>query len=135
MVQDHPEGIGGLAEVVAEQSESDAVGSGPKVKAPKSKNKEKQQQQVKLTRSLRGKKKCVVRVKGLEHFTESKLAECAKRLGKKFACGASLTEDAAGESEIDVQGDLMQGIAEFLCSEYFVPQEALKFVDKAKPKG
>jgi density-regulated protein DRP1 len=138
LVQNHPEGVGGLREHYEGDSKS-GESTGSRVKAPKAKKqhslKKKEANEVKLTRATRGKKKCVVRVKGLELFTDTKLADCAKRLGKKFACGASLTEDAAGEPEIDVQGDLMADIAEFLESVFSVPREAIKQVDKEKSKG
>ena len=51
---------------------------------------------------MRNKRKCVTTVRGLDLFGV-KLADAAKKFGKKFACGASVVKDAAGKEEIDVQ--------------------------------
>lgn len=47
-----------------------------------------------------------------------KLAEAAKKFGKKFACGASVTKDASNKEEIDVQGDCSEELADFIVKEY-----------------
>jgi density-regulated protein DRP1 len=56
-------------------------------------------------------------VSGLEQYGV-KLSDAAKKLGKKFACGASVIKDASNREQIDVQGDVMDELAEFLCKEW-----------------
>ena len=55
-----------------------------------------------IERAVRNKRKCVTTVKGLDLFG-IKLADAAKKFGKKFACGSSVVKDASGKEEIDVQ--------------------------------
>jgi translation initiation factor 1 (eIF-1/SUI1) len=62
--------------------------------------------QIVVERATRNKRKCVTSVLGLELFGV-KLAEAAKKFGKKFACGASVVKDASNKEQIDVQGDCM----------------------------
>ncbi len=73
--------------------------------------------QVVIERATRNKRKCVTTVIGLDLFGV-KLAEASKKFGKKFACGASVTKDAANKEQIDVQGDCMDDMAEFICKEW-----------------
>ena len=94
--------------------------------------------QVVVERATRNKRKCVTTIIGLDLFGV-KLAEAAKKFGKKFACGASVTKDASNKEQIDVQargglaaaqhlasadvfavaqGDFMDDIAEFICKEW-----------------
>lgn len=70
-----------------------------------------------MERATRNKRKCVTSVLGLELFGV-KLAEAAKKFGKKFACGASVVKDASNKEQIDVQGDCMDELVEFLVKEY-----------------
>ena len=70
-----------------------------------------------MERATRNKRKCVTSVYGLELFGV-KLAEAAKKFGKKFACGASVVKDASNKEQIDVQGDCMEDLVDFLCKEY-----------------
>ena len=47
-----------------------------------------------------------------------KLAEAAKLLGKKFACGSSVTKNALEKDQIEVQGDVAVRAAELLLKTY-----------------
>ena len=48
-----------------------------------------------------------------------KLPEAGKLLGKKFACGASVTKTAeAGKEQVEVQGDVVARAAELLVEQY-----------------
>jgi density-regulated protein DRP1 len=58
--------------------------------------------QVIIERATRNKRKCITTVIGLDQFGV-KLADASKKFGKKFACGASVTKDAANKEQIDVQ--------------------------------
>jgi density-regulated protein DRP1 len=72
-------------------------------------------------------------VLGLDLFG-IKLADAAKKFGKKFACGASVIKDQGSNKEqIDVQGDCMDEMAEFICKEWKdVTLDDIKCVDKDK---
>ena len=96
------------------------------------KKKEKKAKGVTITRTTRNKKKTITNVAGLEHYPEVKIAECAKTLGKKFACGASVTKGPTGKDEIDVQGDFSHEIADLLAEKFGVDRETTKVVDKGK---
>jgi hypothetical protein len=58
--------------------------------------------QILIERATRNKRKCITTVIGLDLFG-IKLADASKKFGKKFACGASVTKDAANKEQIDVQ--------------------------------
>jgi len=71
-----------------------------------------------LELSSRGKKKSVTTISGLDLFGV-KLPEASKMLGKKFACGASVTKTAeAGKEQVEVQGDVVARAAELLVEQY-----------------
>ncbi|KAI5849020.1 translation initiation factor SUI1 [Tricharina praecox] len=89
-----------------------------------------------LKRVERTKRKHVIIVTGLETFGLD-LKKVAKDFGKKFACGSSVTKNAAGQDEIVVQGDLSDDILEYLEQKYpEVPFDNVDQVeDKKKKKG
>lgn len=58
--------------------------------------------QIVIERAVRNKRKCVTTIRGLDLYGY-KLADAAKKFGKKFACGASVVKDATGKEEIDIQ--------------------------------
>lgn len=58
--------------------------------------------QVVIETNTRNKKKMITTVSGLELFN-LKLADASKLFGKKFACGCSVTKNAAGVEQIDMQ--------------------------------
>lgn len=50
-------------------------------------------------------------------------------MGKKFACGSSVTKAAAGGEEIVVQGDLSEEIEDFLLERYKdIPEDNIEHV-------
>ena len=81
------------------------------------KPKKEKKREVVLERQTRNRRKCITTVRGLEMW-DVDLKEAAKLLGKKFACGASASKNAAGFEEIDVQGDFQEEIALFLLDKY-----------------
>ena len=119
--------------VDAPAAEGDApAAEGEEKKEGGKKKKEKKAKGVTITRTTRNKKKTITNVAGLEHYPEVKIAECAKTLGKKFACGASVTKGPTGKDEIDVQGDFSHEIADLLAEKFGVDRETTKVVDKGK---
>ena len=119
--------------VAAPAAEGDApAAEGEEKKEGGKKKKEKKAKGVTITRTTRNKKKTITNVAGLEHYPEVKIAECAKTLGKKFACGASVTKGPTGKDEIDVQGDFSHEIADLLAEKFGVDRETTKVVDKGR---
>jgi density-regulated protein DRP1 len=96
---------------------------------------EKQRKTAKVIISLqsRGKNKSMTNVSGLElHGLE--LKKMSKGLGKKFASGASVTKNAEGKEELQIQGDLRFEIEEWLVDEFDIP-EKLIVVEEPKKKS
>ncbi|KAE8687555.1 Translation initiation factor SUI1 family protein isoform 2 [Hibiscus syriacus] len=58
---------------------------------PGGKIKKKEKKEVIIEKVVRNKRKCITTVKGLEHFGV-KLSDASKKLGKKFATGASVVK-------------------------------------------
>ena len=85
-----------------------------------------------ITRTNRNKRKTITNVAGLEHFPDVDVKEASKLLGKKFACGASVTKGATGKDEIDIQGDFSHEVATFMTEKFDVDAELIKLVDKGK---
>mmetsp|Transcript_16720 Transcript_16720/g.54651 ORF Transcript_16720/g.54651 Transcript_16720/m.54651 type:complete len:189 (-) Transcript_16720:1351-1917(-) len=132
------EGAGERAEgaAAAAAAASDAAPAAPAPEKQKSgKNKKAKKQEVVIERTTRNKRKCVTTISGLDIF-QVKLAEAAKKFGKKFACGSSVVKDAAGKEQIDVQGDFMEEIGELILKEYGkdggISEDVIKYVDKGK---
>lgn len=46
------------------------------------------------------------------------MKDAAKKFGKKFACGASVVDEAGGAESIEMQGDIAETLAEFIVGEY-----------------
>ncbi|KAG6532956.1 hypothetical protein ZIOFF_006816 [Zingiber officinale] len=80
---------------------------------PGGKIKKKEKQEVIIEKIVRNKRKCVTVVKGLELFGV-KLSDASKKLGKKFATGASVVKGPTEKEQIDVQGDIAYDIVEFI---------------------
>ncbi|KAJ3120229.1 Translation machinery-associated protein 22 [Nowakowskiella sp. JEL0407] len=82
-----------------------------KTEEPKSSKdkKKKAVQKVLVKRVDRNKRKFVTVVSGLEFF-DVDLKKAAKQFANKYACGSSVTKNAAGADEIVVQGDFMDDI-------------------------
>ncbi|KAL9314665.1 hypothetical protein ACSQ67_020117 [Phaseolus vulgaris] len=124
------------------------------VSAPKQ---EEEKQEVIIEKVVRNKRKCITTVKGLELFGV-KLSDASKKLGKKFATGASVVKFgvaavtaaivdkswkiAAGagaiggpteKEQIDVQGDIAYDIVEFITDTWpDVPETAIFFIEDGR---
>jgi density-regulated protein DRP1 len=80
---------------------------------PGGKVKKKEKPEVIVEKIVRNKRKCVTIIKGLDMFG-IKLSDASKKLGKKFASGASVVKGPTEKDQIDVQGDIMYDLAEFI---------------------
>ncbi|BBH08267.1 Translation initiation factor SUI1 family protein [Prunus dulcis] len=101
------------ADKVANQLQSTGISSGgdgaassaPKQeevkRLPGGKIKKKERQEVTIEKMTRNKRKCITTVKGLELFGV-KLSDASKKLGKKFATGASVVKGPTEKDQIDV---------------------------------
>ena len=99
---------------------------------PSSKKKSSKVKGITITRSNRNKKKLITNVAGFENFPDVDVKDASKKLGKKFACGASVTKGATGKDEIDIQGDFSEQVAEFIVKTFGVDEGVIKLVDKGK---
>lgn len=102
---------------VADLTLKDKHGNEIEKQLPGGKVKKKSKPEVVIERAVRNKKKCITTVAGLDRFG-IKLAEASKLFGKKFASGASVTKNATGGEEIDIQGDVLDGVAELVVKTY-----------------
>ena len=101
--------------------------------AAASKKKGKGAPHVTLTLASRAKRKAVTTISGLDKF-EVKLGEASKLFGKKFACGSSVVKDSGtNREEIDVQGDMVEGIRELILKTWKnIGEDDITIVDKRK---
>ncbi|XP_077211798.1 translation initiation factor SUI1 family protein isoform X2 [Tasmannia lanceolata] len=99
---------------------------------PGGKIKKKEKKEVIIEKVTRNKRKCVTIVKGLELFGV-KLSDASKKLGKKFATGASVVKGPTEKEQIDVQGDISYDIVEFITESWpDVPETAIYFIEDGK---
>ncbi|KAL5999599.1 hypothetical protein ACLOJK_037884 [Asimina triloba] len=99
---------------------------------PGGKIKKKEKQEVVIEKVVRNKRKCVTIVKGLDHFGV-KLSDASKKLGKKFATGASVVKGPTEKEQIDVQGDIAYDIVEFITDTWpDVPESAIYFIEDGR---
>ncbi|XP_042381020.1 translation machinery-associated protein 22-like [Zingiber officinale] len=99
---------------------------------PGGKIKKKEKQEVIIEKIVRNKRKCVTVVKGLELFGV-KLSDASKKLGKKFATGASVVKGPTEKEQIDVQGDIAYDIVEFITETWpDVPETAIFFIEDGR---
>ncbi|GJN05534.1 hypothetical protein PR202_ga23168 [Eleusine coracana subsp. coracana] len=99
---------------------------------PGGKLKKKEKQEVVIEKIVRNKRKCVTVVKGLELFGV-KLSDASKKLGKKFATGASVVKGPTEKEQIDVQGDISYDIVEFITDTWpDVPETAIFFIEDGR---
>lgn len=80
---------------------------------PGGKVKKKEKPEVIVEKIVRNKRKSVTIVKGLDMFG-IKLTDASKKFGKKFASGASVVKGPTEKEQIDVQGDFMYEIVDFI---------------------
>ncbi|KAL2621059.1 hypothetical protein R1flu_001264 [Riccia fluitans] len=101
-------------------------------KLPGGKVKKKEKPQVVVEKIVRNKRKCVTIIKGLDMFGV-KLSDASKKLGKKFASGASVVKGPTEKEQIDVQGDIMYDIVEFITETWNnIPESAIFFVEEGR---
>ncbi|GAB2272681.1 hypothetical protein Dimus_007503 [Dionaea muscipula] len=99
---------------------------------PGGKLKKKERQEVVIEKVIRNKRKCITTVKGLDLFG-IKLGDAAKKLGKKFATGASVVKGPTEKEQIDVQGDIAYDIVEFITDTWpDVPEAAIFFIEDGR---
>ncbi|KAF8663252.1 hypothetical protein HU200_055861 [Digitaria exilis] len=105
----------GISDGSSSSAAGDASASKPEEvkRLPGGKVKKKEKQEVVIEKIVRNKRKCVTVVKGLELFGV-KLSDASKKLGKKFATGASVVKGPTEKEQIDVQGDISYDIVEFI---------------------
>ncbi|KAL0888087.1 hypothetical protein Bca101_012070 [Brassica carinata] len=99
---------------------------------PGGKLKKKERQEVIIEKVVRNKRKSITIVKGLELFG-IKLSDASKKLGKKFATGASVVKGPTEKEQIDVQGDIIYDIVEFITDTWpDVPERSIFFIEDGK---
>ncbi|GMI94888.1 hypothetical protein like AT5G11900 [Hibiscus trionum] len=131
------------ADKVADQLQSTGIssaGSGGSSEAkqeevkrlPGGKIKKKEKKEVIIEKVVRNKRKCITTVKGLELFGV-KLSDASKKLGKKFATGASVVKGPTDKEQIDVQGDISYDIVEFITDTWpDVLETSIFFIEDGK---
>uniref|UniRef100_A0A0D6R9F6 Translation machinery-associated protein 22 n=1 Tax=Araucaria cunninghamii TaxID=56994 RepID=A0A0D6R9F6_ARACU len=99
---------------------------------PGGKIKKKEKPEVVIEKVVRNKRKSVTIVKGLDMFG-IKLSDASKKLGKKFASGASVVKGPTEKEQIDVQGDILYEIVDFITETWpSVPQNAIYFIEEGR---
>ncbi|XP_017637988.1 translation machinery-associated protein 22 [Gossypium arboreum] len=99
---------------------------------PGGKIKKKEKQEVVIEKVVRNRRKCITIVKGLDLFG-IKLSDASKKLGKKFATGASVVKGPTDKEQIDVQGDISYDIVEYITETWpAVPETAIFFIEDGK---
>ncbi|GLT25577.1 hypothetical protein SLA2020_006980 [Shorea laevis] len=99
---------------------------------PGGKIKKKEKQEVVIEKVVRNRRKCITVVKGLDLFGV-KLSDASKKLGKKFATGASVVKGPTEKEQIDVQGDVAYDIVDFITETWpDVPEAAIFFIEDGK---
>ncbi|ORX85383.1 translation machinery-associated protein 22 [Anaeromyces robustus] len=89
---------------------------------------------VTIKRCERTKRKHQIIVTGLDQY-EIELKKAAKLFSSRFACGSSVTKNAAGQEEIVVQGDVQEEIKELILKNYSnVPAEVIELTEDKKSK-
>ncbi len=82
-----------------------------------------------VTRVQRQKRKYVTVIAGIETIPDLKIKDAAKLFGKKFASGATVNEDARGQKEVVIQGDVMLEVPNVLIAEYKVAPTSIYFLE------
>lgn len=65
----------------------------------------------------RNRRKAVTHVRGFELFGVD-LKKAAKKFAGKYACGSSVVKDNAGYEEIDIQGDFVDDLKDYIPKEF-----------------
>ncbi|KAL8102580.1 translation machinery-associated protein 22 [Apium graveolens] len=99
---------------------------------PGGKIKKKEKPEVIIEKVTRNRRKSITTVKGLELFGV-KLSDASKKLGKKFATGASVVKGPTEKEQIDVQGDISFDVVDFITETWpDVPETAIYFIEDGK---
>ncbi|RHY91801.1 hypothetical protein DYB35_005360 [Aphanomyces astaci] len=85
-----------------------------------------------VERFQRQKKKFVTVVAGLDEYKSLDLKDVAKKMGKKFACSASLNKLDGGKAQIQLQGDVQHELPHWLVEEFDIPEANLYLLEKGK---
>ncbi|KAG9411368.1 hypothetical protein AC1031_017006 [Aphanomyces cochlioides] len=112
--------------------EAEGSKSVKKKKAKASENDGKSGGNVYVERFQRQKKKFVTVVAGLDDYKGIDVKDVAKRMGKKFACSASVNKLDNGKAQIQLQGDVQQELPHWLVEEFQIPEENLFLLEKGK---
>lgn len=118
----------------AREGQADPSASKPEEvkRLPGGKIKKKDKQEVVIEKIVRNKRKSITVVKGLDLFGV-KLSDASKKLGKKFATGASIVKGPTEKEQIDVQGDISYDIVEFITETWpEVPESAIFFIEDGR---
>jgi len=87
-----------------------------------------------IKRCERTKRKHQIIVTGLDQY-EIELKKAAKLFSSRFACGSSVTKNAAGVEEIVVQGDVQEEIKELILKNYKnIPADVIELTQDKKAK-
>ncbi|CAN1217505.1 Translation machinery-associated protein 22 [Linum perenne] len=122
----------GISDGSADGAASSAQSAEEVKRLPGGKVKKKDKQEVIIEKVVRNKRKCITIIKGLDLFG-IKLSDASKRLGKKFATGASVVKGPTEKEQIDVQGDIAYDIVEFITDTWpDVPERAIYFIEDGK---
>lgn len=98
----------------------------------KKSNPENKNTPVYIEKLQRSKKKSVTLIVGLEGCGDIKLKDAAKKLGKKFACSASVNKLDSGGQQIQLQGDCLNELPDLLVDMFNVDPERIYFLHKGK---
>ncbi|KAI3724809.1 hypothetical protein L1987_64576 [Smallanthus sonchifolius] len=132
--------VDGVSDQLQSSSITDSTGSSgssvpkqePVKRLPGGKIKKKDKQEVIIEKVTRNKRKSITTIKGLDLFG-IKLSDASKKLGKKFATGASVVKGPTEKDQIDVQGDIAYDIVEFITDTWpDVPETAIYFIEDGK---
>ncbi|KAI3975379.1 hypothetical protein MKX01_004466 [Papaver californicum] len=118
--------------VLTTSKEGSSTGKEEVKRLPGGKIKKKDKKEVIIEKVVRNKRKCVTIVKGLDLFGV-KLSDASKKLGKKFASGASVVKGPTEKEQVDVQGDISYDIVEFITDTWpEVPESAIYFIEDGR---
>lgn len=53
-------------------------------------------------------------------FLDVKMKDAAKKIGKQFACGSSVSKAPSGAEEVVIQGDVLMDLPDFLEATFHV---------------
>ncbi|CAM9210292.1 unnamed protein product [Ectocarpus sp. 4 AP-2014] len=79
------------------------------------------EQRVVIGRLSRNRRKFVTVVGGLDTFPDVKIKDAAKKIGKQFACGSSVSKAPSGAEEVVIQGDVLMDLPGFLETTLNIP--------------